>query len=39
MTRETGRQGRNFDAKLRQQLQRGPYRRVARALWEAIPNG
>lgn len=24
----------NFDAKLRQQLQRGPYRRVGRALWE-----
>lgn len=26
---------RNFDAKLRQQLQRGPYRRVGRGLWEA----
>jgi hypothetical protein len=25
---------RNFDAKLRQQLQRGPYRRVDRGLWE-----
>lgn len=25
----------NFDAKLRQQLQRGPYRRVGHALWEA----
>ena len=25
----------NFDAKLRQQLQRGPYRRVSRGLWEA----
>lgn len=24
----------NFDAKIRQQLQRGPYRRVDRALWE-----
>ena len=26
---------RNFDAKLRQQLQRGPYRRVRRGVWEA----
>lgn len=26
---------RNFDAKLRQQLQRGPYRRVGPGLWEA----
>lgn len=25
----------NFDAKLRQQLQRGPYRRIGRGLWEA----
>ena len=25
----------NFDAKLRQQLQQGPYRRVGRGLWEA----
>ena len=25
----------NFDAKLRQQLQRGPYRRVGRGMWEA----
>jgi hypothetical protein len=24
----------NFDAKLRQQLQRGPYRRVGAGLWE-----
>lgn len=30
---------RNFDAKLRQQLQRGPYRRVARGKWEATANG
>lgn len=30
---------RNFDAKLRQQLQRGPYRRVGRGLWEIRKNG
>lgn len=30
---------RNFDAKLRQQLQRGPYRRVGRGRWEAAANG
>lgn len=30
---------RNFDAKLRQQLQRGPYRRVGRGLWEAEQHG
>ena len=30
---------RNFDAKLRQQLQRGPYRRVGRGRWEATANG
>lgn len=30
---------RNFDAKLRQQLQRGPYRRVGRGRWEATTNG
>lgn len=27
---------RNIEAKLRQQLQRGPYRRVDRGLWEAV---
>lgn len=26
---------RNFDAKVRQQLQRGPYKRISRSLWEA----
>lgn len=30
---------RNFDAKLRQQLQRGPYRRAGRGKWEASANG